>query len=135
MCKPRAPGSGPEPEAWYSGCNSSWVMRTSTFLGAALIVAIPWLGCANEPSRAPVEPRAAHATRPERMGQTELQAAEEPSVPDSTSSLSPMPPPAAEALVAVRPDGTPVSAREIQMVTVSAPSARSTMQTPGPATP
>jgi len=100
-----------------------------------MVVAIPWLGCAKEPSRAPAQPSAVHATQPERMGQTELQAvpAEEPAVPDDTSSsLAPMPPPAPEALVAVRPDGTPVSAGELQGATPSTPSARSTMQMPDP---
>jgi hypothetical protein len=107
----------------------------SRFLGLAVVVAIPWLGCAKEPSRAPAQPSAAHATQPERMGRAELQAvaAEEPSVPDDTSSLSPTPPPAPEALVAVRPDGTPVSAGELQLVTESTQSARPTMQMPGPA--
>jgi len=113
-------------------------MKTSRLLGLAVVVAIPWLGCAKEPSRAPAQPSAALATQPERMGQTELQAvaAEEPSAPDSTSSsLSPMPPPAPEALVAVRPDGTPVSAGELKMVTESTQSARSTMQMPDPVAP
>lgn len=122
-------------DAWAPGSRSSTarspgtadappqVMRTAQLRALALIVATAaWVGCAKESTRAPAQPSAALTPPPlERPGLTERQAppaeaddssaaAEEPSSPDEASL-----PPAPQALLGVKPDGTPVTGGEITL--------------------
>jgi hypothetical protein len=90
-----------------------------------MIVALPWLGCGGQHSRALVQPTARYAPPPQSMGQTELQAASPPSSDDDPNpeeaalsveiSMEPMGAPPPGALLGVKPDGTRVTAADVAL--------------------
>jgi hypothetical protein len=92
---------------------------TRLFATAFVFVVAPMLGCAKTRS----QPDAAYPDlRAQTMGQTELQAPSPTSAPADETPACPDPP-ATEpgALVAVRPDGTPVAAKDILAPSATAP--------------
>lgn len=126
-------------------------MRTAHLLAlASLLAALPVLGCAaEEPSRAPAQPAAGYAPPPaavSTVGQTERQAPS-PAVPVDPRPVQTPPAPAADlfdgpsatpaqgeppapaeplapdAIVAVKPDGTPVRAGSVETSDESTPAA------------
>jgi hypothetical protein len=88
-----------------------------------VVTMVSWLGCAKEQSRTAAGP----PTPADTMGRAELQA---PSPEDSEATDEPLPeaspaapddPPAADAQLGVRPDGTPVTAANIVLRVGSIP--------------
>lgn len=98
-----------------------WIAK-QVALVSIIAVALPWLGCGEPQNRAPAEPTARFPPPPQRMGQTELQAPSpdddpipEETAPSGASSMERMDAPSPGALLAVEPDGTPVTAASIAL--------------------
>jgi hypothetical protein len=92
----------------------------AVIFAVATAVPLGCAGCASEPRPAarPVAVQAAAAPAPEATGQPEMQGTSSlpPSATAPTAEESPLPPlpaPAPDAIIAVRPDGTPVTAVQI----------------------
>jgi hypothetical protein len=96
-------------------------MKTANALAAmGVVVMLPCLGCAKEQTRSPAQPVAAHvAPAAPTMGVTELQAPSDESTDSNDEPIldltpgAPSEPPAPDAQLGVRPDGTPVTAANI----------------------
>ena len=100
-------------------------MASARFVAAVVVVAMaPWLGCAKQrtvaraqPSSVAAAPAVAPGPAPPTMGQTELQATPPPQSTSEAAAgqtpLAPTQPPAADAVIAVEPDGTKLTAAQI----------------------
>jgi hypothetical protein len=116
------------------------MISTRSLVTALLFAMVPVLGCAKEPSQASVQPTA--STPPETKGLAERQAPSPrlPASPDETppcaeapfSAMAPPPAtgeggslaieaPAPGAVIAVKPDGTPVTADAISPLSAAQP--------------